>query len=318
MFNSDDPNRSTVAGCLKDLDQCKEMTNAVLKYGCEIEDTIGYSAKANALFELCYYWPMEKADANAPAEALQYLLGIGYEKEQANEEGQTPLLWIASSYQPQVIKCLKVLLEHQVNLHAVDDEGKGALHCALLPPHIIDNWRSLGLISQGVPVSKFYYLPSHVYHTEDRAHANDYDHAKIHQVLWGAEHQTTDLTAPDPSSSVMQLFIQPQWLHDPTFRASNGMDPTSQVADGQVWCTNLNGERYRIQEPVKVLKTRLMFKVLTLLEAGCDPNVLDKAGHPPTYYARRDGLWPQWYWALDNAGYTYDVKTDRWSNTRMA
>ena len=72
------------------------------------------------------------------------------------------------------------------------------------------------------------------------------------------------------------------------------------------------GVEEMIQHPMKVLKKRLRFKLLFLLNAGCDPNVLNHAGESPSEYARQDGLWPQWSWALKNTGYVYDAESGRY------
>lgn len=63
---------------------------------------------------------------------------------------------------------------------------------------------------------------------------------------------------------------------------------------------------------MEVLKTRLRVVLLTLLRTGCDPNVLDYQNASPTTYARQYDLWPQWSWALEQAGYEYDMRQDRW------
>ncbi len=56
----------------------------------------------------------------------------------------------------------------------------------------------------------------------------------------------------------------------------------------------------------------LRFKLLTLLRAGCDPNLLDKDGASPSDDARKKGVWPEWTWALLNAGYVFDEDSNRW------
>ena len=55
-------------------------------------------------------------------------------------------------------------------------------------------------------------------------------------------------------------------------------------------CKDFAGIEHFIKHPIKVLKTRMRFKLLTLLRANCDPNVLDASGASPSDYARRDGL----------------------------
>jgi len=303
VFNSTDNNSKGSGRCLKDFDQCVSMTDMVLTHGCDIQDTIGYSAKANALFEMSYYWPMDRADPLLPAKALDYLIGIGYELEQKNQEGQTPFLWTTSAYQPQVIKCLRVFIERKANVHATDRAGRGALHCALLAPHILEGWKSKRLMGRDVPISEFYYLPSHHYHTEDTSHAEDYVHHELHSI-----------TGPTGIDDTLTFSVEPERLEPLQINLPAGGTSAleDQEALGYVVSKDINGNEAFIQDPVKVLKTRMMFKLLTILGAGCDPNMLDLAGLTPSDYARRDGLWTQWIWALENSGYEYEVRNDRW------
>ena len=298
------------------------MTEAILLCGCDIQDTVGYSAKANVLFEMCYYWPMEQTQPWMPAKALDFLIGIGYELEQFNQEGQTPLLWTASAYQPQVIKCLKVFIYRGANLQVTDRDGRGALHCAFLVPHILDDWKSLRLISQGLHVSKFYYLPSHVYLTEDTAHAGDYHHDSLEPNRLKDTSSPTErrmfLSGTQKPTEQPQLNgpkeLSPQAVNTPNaYKAS----PSEQIPAGFVLCKDLDGNEHRIQDPINVLKNRLKFKLLTLLNAGCDPNILDNEGRTPSDYARGDGLWPQWFWALETSHYVYECREDRWIRRRQ-
>ena len=65
------------------------------------------------------------------------------------------------------------------------------------------------------------------------------------------------------------------------------------IPKGYVLCYDLEDELEIIRDPLPVLKTRLRFKLLTLLRAGCDPNVLDNKRNSPSDYARFHGLWPE-------------------------
>ena len=73
-----------------------------------------------------------------------------------------------------------------------------------------------------------------------------------------------------------------------------------------------DGSEEIFRKPLPILKTRLRFKLLTLLRAGCDPNLLDSQSCSPSDDARYYGLWPEWTWALLNAGYVFDEDSDRW------
>ena len=66
-----------------------------------------------------------------------------------------------------------------------------------------------------------------------------------------------------------------------------------------------------IRSPSHVLKDRVRVKLKILLEAGCDPNEVDKRGQSKNDYAR-GGVWSQWLWALDKTGYVFDEEHDRW------
>lgn len=67
-------------------------------------------------------------------EAFKFWLEIGVDLEHRSTEGMTPLLR-AARY--SCSDCLALLIKHGANIHAVDDQGFGALHMALLelPSH---------------------------------------------------------------------------------------------------------------------------------------------------------------------------------------
>lgn len=68
---------------------------------------------------------------------------------------------------------------------------------------------------------------------------------------------------------------------------------------------------------IPMLKRRMRFKVLTLLQAGCDPNHLDNNGESPSAFAQREGILPEWTWALQKSGYDYDRDRDLWERTTV-
>ena len=67
--------------------------------------------------------------------------------------------------------------------------------------------------------------------------------------------------------------------------------------------------------PSRVLKLRLRYVLLILLEAGCNPNMLDDKGKSPNDYAERDDLLPQREWALRRAGYV--LVNGKWARDTM-
>ena len=292
------------------------MTEVVLAHGCDIEDTIGFSGQANALFELCYHWSLDQAHTPIADIALEYLINIGYEVEKRNHRGQTPLLWTASSYQPQVIKCLRAFMRRDADLNAVDSAGRGVVHSALAAPHIFDSWRTLTIITHDVHVTQFYGLPHLIYGTENTAHADDY----IDRVFESSLLSEQDAASLFDSEAYLFRTKTTQETYDNTdvINTRFGGAPTGsalvedRTLEEYVLRLDPNGIEHLIKNPIHVLKTRLRYKLLTLLQVGCDPNISDNAGASPSDYARRDGLWPQWSWALEKSGHIYDARNDRW------
>ena len=296
------------------------MTQVVLAHGCDIEDTIGFSAQANVLFELCYHWPIDQAPTSTLDRAIEYLINIGYEVEKKNHRGQTPLLWTASSYQPQVIKCLRAFMRNKrADLNAVDSAGRGVVHSALAVPHIFDGWRTLMIITHGVHVTDLYGLPHLIYRTESTAYAGDYSDQVLESNPF-AEEDYASLFDSEAYLFQTDQYATTQETHDSTDDISTRFDsaPTGSTTvddrtlDDFVLMQDPHGVEHRIKNPIKILKKRLRHKLLTLLLADCDPNVLDNAGASPSDYARRDGLWPEWSWALEQSGHIYDARNDRW------
>lgn len=82
--------------------------------------------------------------------------------------------------------------------------------------------------------------------------------------------------------------------------------------DEHIFCKDHNGLERWIRNPIRVLKRRLRFKLLVLLEAGCDPNAVDNENQSVSDYATKSGLGPQWKWALEKTGYIYDAITGSW------
>ena len=296
------------------------MTQVVLAHGCDIEDTIGFSAQANVLFELCYHWPIDQAPISTLDRAVEYLINIGYEVEKKNHRGQTPLLWTASSYQPQVIKCLRAFMRNKrADLNAVDSAGRGVIHSALAVPHIFDGWRNLMITTHGVHVTDLYGLPHLIYRTESTAYAGDYSDQVLESNPF-AEEDYASLFGSEAYLFQTDQYATTQETHDSTDDISTRFDsaPTGSTTvddrtlDDFVLMQDLHGVEHVIKNPIKILKKRLRHKLLTLLQADCDPNVLDNAGASPSDYARRDGLWPQWSWALEQSGHIYDARNDRW------
>lgn len=247
------------------------MTRLALKHGCDIEDTVSFNRSfANALSCVnAYSWSL--VHPMLPIETLGFLLDIGYDLKQQSEDGLTPLLFAAAQHVPHIIKCLRLFIERGANQHATDFEGQGVLHRALAAPWFYDDWSG---------TLKDWY----------REYPND--------------------TTEEAKSAALEIFNTEDDRHeedyeDRFFDLGSDDEAANEHSVDYVFCETEDGIIEMIRSPIQVLKKRTRFKLLTLLQLGCDPNVVDHEGLSPSDYAMEDGLWPQWRWALLNAGYTY-------------
>ena len=164
-----------------DFDQLVSMTDAAIRHGCDIEDSVSYMpSMANALFEVVKWSSLREPHLSAPEKAINYLIKIGYDLERRNSKGLTPFLDAAGSYQPQVIRCLDTYIRIGADIHTTDTLGRGALHLALAVAQCFDSWRTLRLMDKILfDILNYYYVPMCIYDTEYIGYAKDYDDAGL-------------------------------------------------------------------------------------------------------------------------------------------
>ena len=175
------------------------------------------------------------------------------------------------------------------------------------------------IMTHGVHVTDLYGLPHLIYRTESTAYAGDYSDQVLESNPFTEQ---DDASLFDSEAYLFQTnhYTTTQETHESAddIITTNNSAPTSsssvedRTLEDYVLMQDPHGVEHVIKNPINVLKTRLKHKLLTLLQADCDPNVLDNAGASPSDYARRDGLWPQWSWALEQSGHIYDARNDRW------
>lgn len=259
------------------------MTRLALNHGCDIEDTVSFnSSYANALFNVTFWgWP--QALPTLPIETLELLLNIGYDLEQQSANGLTPLLFAATQQFSHIVKCLRLFIGRGANPHATDPKGRGVLHCAFAAPEFFDDWfGTLNLEDSYGPdpsADAANWFARGIFNAEDDSHKEEYDDE-------GAD--------PGP--------LQDNIVNDMFNEADSA---ANEYSIDYILCENDDGALEKIRDPVQVLKKRTMFKLLTLLQLGCDPNVVDHEGLSPSDTAMECGLWPQWRWALLNTGYIH-------------
>ncbi len=385
MRQSGSRRRGYPAEYLGNFNQCVSMTDAALRHGCDIDNSVPYNPYfPNPLFKIISgYFTDTDAPAPAREKALKYLLKTGYDMEQQNNKGLTSLLCAATVLIPPVIKFLKILVEKGAEIHAVDARGRGALHCAFAEPQCCGETLASLFSEFGMLETSWDNMLR--YGTNDERYAEDYsdlnheleplvhndstvghtpsydslldtqnrDHESKLDYQVGSSmcdrHRTPDSNASrgkreaylscgyqnlDDLPATGHFIADPNSAHNFQYNVfaeePDACTHTGSEADNPYFCSS-NEDRgsddreidwiiaedeenqyHWIRDPKQVFRKRIRFKLLFLLKAGCDPNVLDNEGKSPSDYARRDCLWPQWKWALHNAGYIYDAFKDGW------
>ena len=126
----------------------------------------------------------------------------------------------------------------------------------------------------------------------------------------GSAHDVRDNVLAEESNCCVNTGSKAK---DPYYSSNDAEDTESDdyVIDW-ILCEDWEKKKCWIRHPKQVLKKRLRFKLFTLLNAGCDPNVLDNEGRSPSDHAKQEGLWPQWRWALLKSGYIYNETNTSW------
>ena len=350
------------------IDQCVSMSDAALRYGCDIDNRIAFHSRwPNPLFKMVDVYA-GNVPPQAMMDALRYLWKIGYDIEERNSQGATLLLFAATQLCPSVISVLKFLLKKGADLCTVDPNNRGALHFALMAHYGWFTW------AWGSSCTDYCYhfdidherWASRRFLTESDSYAEDYcndgltpapsiiddvqsDHLAcddgVEECLYrfsGRKCLPTTGSIRCESHSSRRRSGQyvhldeandddeddEQYVPHECEEENNGEDHSGDEGDeddeGEVlgvitregdflwWDDPYDCSDHITRKPLPILKTRLRFKLLTLLKAGCDPNVLDSKGRSPGDYARYRGLWPEWTWALLNAGYVFDEESNRW------
>ena len=307
---------------MKNFEECVAITQLALDNNCTMDSANDQIRDAGPLFALVGS-DMADIDASTLVDAICYLLSIGWDLEEKNCNGQTPLLYAAATCGPQVAKCLRVLVDKGARLNARDEMGRGPLLSALRPPLYFSNWvdlTSIWLFEENYCDNNW--ILSECFRTEDRRHVQDYYDTESIMGSLSFPHKfrsTPSLNGiessqlpRDQGSSLTAEQLAPIDLamsdHDNDASSCSEVSVSNPGDDDYVYH---RGNGVWIRNPFHVLKDRVRIKLKILLEGGCDPNDVDSDGQSTNDYARQ-GLWLQWLWALEKTGYVFDDEQNRW------
>jgi hypothetical protein len=297
-----DPSNSQIA----DIDQCVSMVDVARQHGCEIESSSSqHLPEPNTLFEWRGSLNDNVVDTSVSA-AIEGVLAAGLGIEDRNCFGQTVLLYAANRCRHNYQAFLKKLISLGANIHAVDDLGRDVLRQVLkLRIGLLESYKNIFVKSALLPkpFSDEFCIDLDCVSIYPSCVEGTYAY-HIRSPCW------PDRNNDDPD--IDYSLGHESEPFDPYGYGDDNRD--SYVGDYDIddFTIGKGIEDVEAGLPCGRQKTRVRFKLLAFLEAGCDPNLLDKFGDSPSYYAREEDLWPQWEWALTQTGYVYDEDKELW------
>lgn len=124
------------------LSDCIRMTRTALAYGCDVSERIKQCRLVpDPLFRLDSSKFYDRRGRVLPA-GIHYVLDLGYELEERNIDGFTPLLYAASQFSKTTTRALQALIEKKADLSATDLHGKNALQIAQKPFWVMESWQT--------------------------------------------------------------------------------------------------------------------------------------------------------------------------------
>jgi hypothetical protein len=263
---------------------------------------------------------------------VEQLILSGFDLDYQQDVERSPLLKVAQSGNFRTLTALQLLLKHGASVNLVDSRGRGALHYCLnfseglkrfyLGVCRAAKWRSKPLLRKEtedpVPSSHGDYdadaafddtTPS-ISGEESRddasGHGDDDDHS------WYSDDEVSTESGYDLWSCGWCGAALNRRREDDDYDSLLHYCEIRDVDDLQMPEPVFDGDGYLDNEPEPhLVRTRQRLKLQTLLEAGCDPNLLDGYGESPSDVAEREGLWPQWEWALDQTGWRYNAASGK-------
>ena len=318
------------------MDHCKSLSNIAIKKGCDLEDSSSiYDFAPNLLFNTVEAdWTGIDHDGRNvnSTDLIDIFLDYGCCIEQKNCDGMTPFLFTASEFwRSGMVSRIKSLLRRRAYPHAIDNKGGGALHVVLWAARrfwlhtdllVIDNLSTRSLDILGY---RLYRYDDFQREDCDDLHSAFYEDLDTmqHQMrseradrsgigFWFEDHPAEPL---DNDNSGIYATGSDGDVNCGDGSDGDGSDGDGSDGDGSDGDGNIGEIYWTIEKremAYRVYQLRLRLMLFELLQAGCDPNLLDFEGKSPSHYAQPSRLWRHWTWALKHTGYVYEESTDAW------
>lgn len=310
------------------------MTELAIAEGCLAGESVPFnSTMPTPLFWLCR--ARTETTRCHTAGVFKQLLHAGYDKEVQNNTGHTPLLYAALLTTRVSLTVLELLLAENINIHAIDNRGRGALRLCLSFTYSLQetifpgsvcrgsvSWYNNRCVAEthttidefGNETWNFQYIDSNMQEVlpdensdTDNGDGDNGQGSDIEPADYGSK---DDSNGPDDSPGSERCY----WCEDGRITPVLDRDFKSHYR----YCGDRDVDDFNMSDPLGpeprpwMCKARVRLKLLALLNAGCCLNSIDSEGRSPSDIARAEGLWPQWEWALTHSGYQYDEDTNSW------
>lgn len=319
--------RSEAAGLVKapsddvirQLAQCEQMTEVARKFGAAAE---GWQIYGNENMSTPLFAIIDDDSSRSASQihrTLGALLRAGYDIESRNAWNRTPLLWGAVLLAKHTLRIIDFLLLNKANAAAVDEDGNGVLHlCLNFSESLHETF--IGVCETSLLRARVQTIPMDN-PDEDTLSAVISDSEVASSDGWEGDDIESMCGVRDIDSDFRQSRLADGWSGSCYYCEQSPDEWESDITDLErlCHCSARDIDSFDTSDAVLVdndfldaepepwmCKTRVRLKLLRFLRAGCDPNLFNDYGQSPSDYARSNGLWPQWKWALDWSGWMYD------------
>ena len=302
---------------ITDLGQCRSMTELALAHGCLAEQSVAFNDDfPTSLFRLSTVYRSTITCCRVAA-TLKQLLWAGYDKEAQNSNGQTPLLYTALCLGIRGLTMTELLLAENANVHARDNQGRGALHLCVLFSQVAGT-SFLDVCKGPLSAINSGFCAGHPT-TGDVCAGRDVDSQHNNSILQEVLYCDECDDCIDEQADVDYVGYEEDdgrcyWCSENSWSGYKNLKDEEWL----YYCKETDIDDFKMPESPDpepepwMYKARSRLKLLALLKAGCSPNLLDSEGLSPSHYARAEGLWPQWEWALSKSGFRYNELTNSW------
>ncbi|OQV00087.1 hypothetical protein CLAIMM_05631 [Cladophialophora immunda] len=298
---------------LSNVTACMQLTDIALSNGCEIGSNVPYNGSIpSPLFarvehdEVGIDWDH--------TEVFKFLIRTGFDKEERNDVGQTPLLFVAAGLSETVTPRLEILLSLGADATAIDRFGRGALHSVLMVDSLPCRCGEVhhGRIANNNPSDTDLDLSGESDFYSFQGTDGDLGEREQNRFAVNRGDPSESETGESDEGSMMSPSQQHWHDCDGEEKDTHSLEEWYDSAEEGCDTDRLDALGYSpCLVPFGTPRRKVYPKLLLLLKSGCDPNLQDADGRTPSDYVWRTHMWADWERALMDSGWIYDANSKR-------